>query len=44
MTVGPRYFTGTQHLAIKVMADSFDSDPDVYISTTTMNPTNSSNS
>jgi hypothetical protein len=32
MTVGKRYYTGTQHLAIKAMADAFESDPDVYIS------------
>jgi hypothetical protein len=32
MTVGARYFTGGQHLVVRVIADSFDSDPDVYIS------------
>ena len=31
MTVGQRYYTGTENLVIKVMADSFESDPDVYI-------------
>lgn len=32
MMVTDAYFDGGQHLAIKVMADSFGSDPDVFIS------------
>jgi len=38
-----RYFTGAEHLVIKVMADSYESDPDVFISKTEMYPTSSQN-
>lgn len=41
MQVGMRYFTGVEHLVIKVMADSFESDPDVYISKTNKYPSSS---
>ena len=30
--LGQMYYTGTEHLIVKVLADSFESDPDVYIS------------
>lgn len=43
MTVGPRYYTGTQNLIFKVMADAYDSDPDIYISRNEMYPTSSDN-
>ena len=26
------YYTGSEHLIVKVIADSFESDPDVFIS------------
>ena len=42
MTVGARYYTGGQHLVVRVIADSFDSDPDVYISDINKNPKSSS--
>lgn len=32
MTISERYFTGAEQLAIKVIQDSFDSDPDLFIS------------
>lgn len=32
MTISERYFTGKENLAIKVIQDSFDSDPDIFIS------------
>ena len=32
------HFSGTENLVMKVMADSFDSDPDVYMSRTNPNP------
>jgi hypothetical protein len=41
MQVGMRYYTGFEHLVIKVMADSYESDPDVYISKTNKYPNNS---
>lgn len=41
MTVGRRFYTGTQHLVVRLIADSFDSDPDVYISKTNKNPKSS---
>jgi hypothetical protein len=36
--------TGKEHLTIKVLANSFESDPDVFISKSNMYPTNSNNS
>ena len=45
MVVGQRYLeTGKEHLAIKVIAETFESDPDVFISKTSEYPTSSSNS
>ena len=41
MTVGPRYYTGSEHLTIKVITDNYLSDPDVYISKTVKKPTSS---
>jgi hypothetical protein len=40
------YYTGTENLVVKVMADSYESDPDVYISKNAANkyPTDSTNS
>ena len=32
MTVSQMYYTGVENLAIKVSSDSFDSDPDLFIS------------
>lgn len=32
MTISERYFTGAENLAIRVIADSFGSDPDMFIS------------
>ena len=43
--VGERYYvTGKEHLTIKVMADSYESDPDVFISRTQQFPSSSLNS
>jgi hypothetical protein len=45
MVVGKRYMvTGQEHLTIKVIADSYLSDPDVFISRTERYPTSSKNS
>lgn len=44
MTVGARYFSGREHLTVKVLADRFDSDPDVYISRTNTHPKDSATS
>ena len=30
--VGMRYFSGTEYLVIKVIADEYNSDPDLFIS------------
>ena len=40
------YYTPTSHLVVKVMADSYESDPDVFISNNTAQqyPTDSTNS
>lgn len=32
MTISDRYFTGVENLAIRVISDSFESDPDLFIS------------
>ncbi len=32
MTISERYFTGVENLAIRVIQDSFGSDPDLFIS------------
>jgi len=32
ITISERYFTGAENLAIRVIADSFGSDPDLFIS------------
>jgi len=32
MTISERYFTGVESLAIRVIADSYNSDPDLFIS------------
>jgi hypothetical protein len=32
MTITDRYFTGKEDLAIRVKVESFDSDPDIFIS------------
>jgi hypothetical protein len=32
MTISERYFDGSQNLAIKVIPNAFDSDPDIFIS------------
>ena len=41
-TIGQRYFTGTEHLIFKVMAEGFDSDPDIFISKQNRYPMGSS--
>ena len=38
VTIGNRYYTGKQHLVVKVMAEEFESDPDVFISKTHQYP------
>lgn len=43
MTIGMRFYTGTEHLVFKVMADSYKSDPDVFISKTNAQPNSSKN-
>jgi hypothetical protein len=42
--VGQRFYTGTEHLAIKAIAEDFGSDPDVFISKTNSAPTSSQDS
>ena len=43
--MGERYYvTKKEHLTIKVMADSYQSDPDVFISRSETYPTSSTNS
>ena len=32
MTISERYFTGKENLAIRAIVESFDSDPDIFIS------------
>lgn len=32
MSISDRYFNGSQYLAIKVIPETFDSDPDIFIS------------
>lgn len=32
MQIGERYFLGAENLVVKVMADTYLSDPDIYIS------------
>ena len=44
MTPTRDYYTEGSHLTFKVIADSFGSDPDIYISDANQYPTNSSTS
>jgi hypothetical protein len=42
MVIGERYYeTGLEHITVKVIADDFNSDPDVFISKTNSEPTSS---
>jgi hypothetical protein len=44
MTISERYFTGKENLAIRAIVESFDSDPDIFISKTNKNPSSSMDS
>ena len=44
VTIGNRYYTGKEHMVVKVMANEFESDPDVYISRLNKYPTDTSTS
>jgi hypothetical protein len=45
MTIGERYYeTGEEHITVKVMANQYDSDPDVFISRTNESPKDSTDS
>jgi len=44
VTLGERYNTGKEHLVVKVVADDFESDPDVFISKKSKFPVDSTTS
>jgi len=37
MTISDMYFNGTQYLAVRLIQDAFDSDPDLFISKVRLN-------
>ena len=41
MTISDRYFTGKENLAIKVIMEDFESDPDIFISRVNQRPSSS---
>lgn len=41
MLIGERYFYGEENIIVKAMSDSFESDPDVFISLVNRFPSSS---